>query len=192
MLRLQEECNGLAWPHQLFPFAYAFLPPFCILLWLGPGHPDLSQNCTSVSVCVSTWSTHLILLPVPFWLHSNGYACVNSFSVVICIYVRLNTCYLLWLGCISIYGYFKWQACNMNMVESLSYLPFSWQSSCFWIKRYTNNQRRSKKIQDSMWLKITWLTLCVCVCVRETEWENVNCYFTFTAYLLGNKSLRSR
>jgi len=30
----------------------------------------------------------------------------------------------------------------MNMVESLSDIPFSWHSSCFWIERYTNNQRR--------------------------------------------------
>jgi hypothetical protein len=152
---------GRAWPHQLLPFAYASCHNsiFCC----GLGQDILTFHRTAQVFVSPTWSTHLILLPVPFWLHSNGYACVNSFSVVICIYVRLNTFYLLWSVCVFVYGYFKWPACNMNMVESLSDLPFSWQSSCFWIERYTNNQRRSKKNQDSVWLKTDMVnTVCVC------------------------------
>ena len=165
MLRLQEECKGLASPATSICILHsAVLMPSC----------HSSTFCCSLSQNILTFhrtaqvfvppssSTHQILLPVPFWLHSNGNAYVINFSVVICIYVQLNTCHLLWSVCVFVYGYFKWQACNRNMVESLSDIIFSWQSSFFWIERNMNNQRRSKKNQESVWLT-KYMVNSVCV-----------------------------
>lgn len=147
MLRLQEHCKSLASPATSICVLHpAVLIPSChnSTFCCGLGQDILTYHRTA-QVFVPPSSMHLIFLPVPFWLHSNGNACVINFSVVIYIYVQLYTCHLLWSVCVFVYGYFKWQACNWNMVESLSDIIFSWQSSCFWIERYMNNQRRSKK-----------------------------------------------
>lgn len=138
MLRLQEECKGLASSATSICLLHsAVLMPSCYhsTFCCGLGQDILTFHSTAQVFVPPTSSTHLILRPVPFWLHSNGNTCVNNFSVVICIYVWLNTCHLLWSVCVFVYDYFKWQACNINMVESLSDIPFSWQSSCFWIER---------------------------------------------------------
>jgi hypothetical protein len=79
----------------------AFMPSFYILLRFGPRHPDLSQNCTST--CASYFIHTSDPPPCTFWLHSIGNACVNNFSVVICIYVCLNTCHLLWSVCVFLF-----------------------------------------------------------------------------------------
>jgi len=107
--------NVMAWPHRLLPFACckcnglassatsicllhsAVLMPTChhSTFCCGLGQDILTFHRTAQVFVPPTSSTHLILLPVPFWLHSNGNACVNNFSVLICNYVRLNTCHLL-------------------------------------------------------------------------------------------------
>jgi len=49
------------------------------------GYSSQAFHRTAQVFVPPTSSTHLIHLPVPFWLHSNGNTCVINFSVVICI-----------------------------------------------------------------------------------------------------------